>query len=92
MPFSIHVDDRLDKKPLLEAPRKGSAPRRVPQSGGSVKVHPAGTGIQVWWLLVEGKILKSCGGVPMRTMKVDQLPALPSHDRLGGNEKGAGIF
>ena len=92
MPFSIHVEDSLDKKPLLDFPRNGNAPRSEPQSGGSVEVHPAGTGIQVWWLLVEGKTLNSWGGVPTRIRKVDQLPALPSQDPLDGKENGAEIF
>lgn len=66
-------------------------PRSWPQLLGSSAVQPPRMGTSVSCPAVEGKLRKSCGGVPTRTMNEDQLPSLPSQNWDGLKEKGAGI-
>jgi hypothetical protein len=43
---------------------------------------------QIDWLPVAGKSLTACGGVPICTAKDDQLPSLPSLERMSIQEDG----
>ena len=71
---------------LASAPLKGSTPRALPH-----QLIPAlqlsDIGIQVSVPLVEGKTRKNWGGVPIRIIKVDQAPSLPSQLPVGLTEK-----
>jgi hypothetical protein len=78
-------------KPELAGPDVACTPLNSPQcSHFGAHVHPSGTGTHTSLLIVEGKMLKYCGGEPTPMEIADQLPSLPTQIVLAGKEYGAG--